>query len=270
MRIISYNVFNGFNWKKDKDRQERFVEWIREQDPEILALQELCGFTQQSLQELAKYWGHPYAIILKEDGYPVGITSKKPINLKAKHLENFGHGLLHVEVYGYDLLITHLNPEDTNKRRKEVESIAQYIKDNSLDKCLLMGDLNAHSPFDADYMEANAIELLMKSGGEQSRNLLNGNFDYSSISRLLSLPLIDVCRHYIPEDKRTTFPTPILMTLSQHKEVRKRVNERIDFILATPLVANEVTDAFIYNEGDTDYLSDHYPIGIDIVIKVEQ
>ena len=100
IRIISYNVFNGFDWKKDKDRQNRFVEWIRKQDPEILALQELCGFTQESLLAMAQQWGHPYAVILKENGYPVGITSKKPINLKAKLLENCGHGLLHEATYG--------------------------------------------------------------------------------------------------------------------------------------------------------------------------
>lgn len=270
IRIISYNVFNGFDWKKDKDRQNRFVEWIRKQDPEILALQELCGFTQESLLAIAQQWGHPYAVILKENGYPVGITSKKPINLKAKLLENCGHGLLHVETYGYDILVTHLNPGDTDKRRAEAGFIVQYIKEKTLDKCLLMGDMNAHSPFDADYMEANAIELLMKYGGKQSHNLLDGNFDYSVISRFLSLPFIDVCRCYVPEDKRTTFPTAILMYLSRHQEVRKRVGERLDFILATPLIAKEVTDAFIYNEKDTDYLSDHYPVGIDLCIKDKQ
>ena len=182
-------------------------------------------------------------------------------------LENCGHGLLHVETYGYDILVTHLNPGDTDKRRAEAGFIVQYIKEKALDKCFLMGDMNAHSPFDADYMEANAIELLMKYGGKQSHNLLDGNFDYSVISRLLSLPFIDVCRRYVPEDKRTTFPTAILMYLSRHQEVRKRVGERLDFILATPLIAKEVTDAFIYNEEDTDYLSDHYPVGIDLMYK---
>ena len=57
------------------------------------------------------------------------------------------------------------------------------------------------------------------------------------------------------------------MYLSRHQEVRKRVGERLDFILATPLIAKEVTDAFIYNEEDTDYLSDHYPVGIDLMYK---
>ena len=56
------------------------------------------------------------------------------------------------------------------------------------------------------------------------------------------------------------------MSVSKHKEVRKRVGERIDFIFASPLVVQDVVDAFIWNEGGADYLSDHYPIGVDLCI----
>ena len=79
IQIISYNIFNGFDWRKDTERQERFIKWVINKDPEVLAMQELCGFTQESLSELAKEWGHMYAVIVKEGGYPVGLTSKKPI-----------------------------------------------------------------------------------------------------------------------------------------------------------------------------------------------
>lgn len=267
IRVMSYNIFNGFNWGEDKDREERFVSWIKEQDPEILAMQELCGFTQEKLSALAARWGHPYAVIVKETGYPVGITSKKPIEVKAKLLEGFGHGLLHVQTYGYDLLVTHLNPSNTIKRNSEAAKIVQYIKEHSLDNCLLMGDMNAHSPMDADYMETNAVRLQSKYGGNTGTNLLDGQFDYSVISHYLSVPLIDVCRLYVSPDKRTTFPTPILMGVSRHKDIRKLTNERIDYILVTPKVAKSVCDAFIYNEGETEYLSDHFPIGIDLLLK---
>lgn len=148
------------------------------------------------------------------------MTSKKPIRLKTKMLENCGHGLLHVETYGYDILVTHLNPENTDKRRDEAKNIVRYIEEKSLDKCLLMGDMNAHSPADADYMETNSYRLLTE--GRQNPNLLDGNFDYSVISCFLSLPLIDVCRSFVAPDKRTTFPSPILMNLSRHKEIRKQ------------------------------------------------
>ncbi|MCC8142817.1 MAG: hypothetical protein LUD02_05580 [Tannerellaceae bacterium] len=76
IRIISYNITDGFDDLKDTDRIARFVDWVKEKDPEVLALQELVSFKEKDLQELAKRYGHPYVAILKEDGYPVGITSK--------------------------------------------------------------------------------------------------------------------------------------------------------------------------------------------------
>ena len=266
VRVVSYNVFNGFDRGNDRDRQERLVEWIRKQNPEVVAMQELCGFTQESLSALARQWGHPYAVIVKENGYPVGITSKSPIQLKNKVLKGCGHGLLHVEILGYDFLVTHLNPNDCEARRQEAAYIAGYIRVNGLGRCLLMGDMNSHSPVDADYMEEHATDLRRQYGLE-SKNLREGQFDYSVVSCFLSVPLVDVCRAFVPASRRATFPTPILMNVSQYPEVREKVGERLDYILVTPEVAKQVVDAAVHKGEDTDYLSDHYPVSIDLLLK---
>ena len=267
VQIISYNIFNGFDWGKDPERKERFINWIKNRDPEVLAMQELCGFTQESLLEIAAEWGHNYAAIVKEDGYPVDITSKKPILVKNKITENSGHGLLHVETYGLDFLVTHLNPSNAKTRHKEARFILEYIKSENLDNFLLMGDMNSHSPMDADFMDNSRIGLLSKYGGKESQNLIVGRFDYSTISSFLSYPLVDVCREYVAPDKRTTFPTPILMNVSKHKAVREKTGERIDYIFIPVSLMDKVVDAFIYNEGEPDYLSDHYPIGVDLLLE---
>ena len=267
VRVMSYNIFNGFNWGEDKDREDRFVAWIQKQDPEFIGLQELCGFTQEKLEKLAARWGHPYAIIVKEDGYPVGITSKKPITLKAKIVGKIGHGLLHVQTYGFDVLVTHLNPSNTIKRNQEAGQIVEYIKKNKLTKCVLMGDMNSHSPMDADYLENNSFMLATKYGGKTSPNLLDGKIDYSVISHYLSTPLIDVCREFVPANKRFTFPTPILMGISKQKYISKRTNERLDYIFVSPEVSKTVVDAYIFNEGEPEYLSDHFPIAVDFCLE---
>lgn len=267
VQIISYNIFNGFDWGKDPERKERFINWVKSRDPEVLAMQELCGFTQESLLEIAVEWGHNYAAIVKEDGYPVGLTSKKPILVKNKIIENSGHGLLHVETYGLDFLVTHLNPSNAKTRHNEARFILDYIKSENLDSFLLMGDMNAHSPMDADFMDTKRTGLLSKYGGKESKNLIEDRFDYSTISSFLSYPLVDVCREYVAPDKRTTFPTPILMNVSKHKSVREKAGERIDYIFVPVNLINKVVDAFIYNEGEPDYLSDHYPIGVDLLLE---
>ena len=266
VRIMSYNILNGFGWGEDLEREDRFVEWIKLQDPEILGLQELCSFDLPKLKKLAARYGHPYAEIVIADGYPVGVTSKKPIVLKHKIEKDCGHGLVHVQTYGFDILVTHLNPANTLKRQKEAEMISRYIQENQLDNCMLMGDMNSHSPFDADYMESHAYNLLNKYGGKSSTNLLDGQFDYAVISHFLSVPLIDICRKYVEPDKRTTFPTPVLMGQSRHAEYCKKTNERLDYLLLSPKVASLAVDAFIFNEGPTEYLSDHYPIAVDLLL----
>lgn len=56
------------------------------------------------------------------------------------------------------------------------------------------------------------------------------------------------------------------MGQSKHKEVRARRAERIDYIFISPSLRRQTVDAFIFNDGETDYLSDHYPIAIDLLI----
>ena len=270
VRIMSYNILDGFNWGNDLERKERLAKWVKEQNPEIVALQELCGFHEKELKQLASLWGHQYTAIVEGDAYPVGITSDKPIIVKKKIAGKIGHGLLHVQTYGIDILVTHLNPHDTDKRREESRFIAGYIRDNKLTDCILMGDMNSHSPMDADNLESYATDLTTKYGGRDSKNLIDGEIDYSVISNYLSVPMIDVCRKYINARDRFSYPTPVLMNQSRHHDIRRRSSERIDYIFMSPKVAEKVVDAFIYNEGETEYLSDHFPVAADIIVEHEE
>src|SRR5882672_12802701 len=76
-KVMSYNVLEGF--KKDSARKAQFIEWVKGFQPDMIAFQELNYFTQASFEAFAKQFGHPYAVIQKENGYPVGLTSKYPI-----------------------------------------------------------------------------------------------------------------------------------------------------------------------------------------------
>ena len=82
LTIMSYNVLYGFDKGKGLDAGAR---WIAKQRPDVLALQELNGFTPAKLAEAARRWGHEHAVILKEDGFPVGLTSRFPIEVIENH-----------------------------------------------------------------------------------------------------------------------------------------------------------------------------------------
>ena len=261
IRVMSYNIWNGFDWGKDKERENLFVEYIANEGLEVLALQELCGFTDERLSKLAKRWGHDYSVLHKENGYSVGITSKKTIELKEKRTEGYGHGMLHVKTYGYNMIITHLNPFNYRQRLAEANNIINYMTEKNLtENTIVMGDLNAHSPFDADFLDRHSAEIVK---GRKDINTSNDRFDYSVISRFLSYPLIDVCQKYVDISQRETYPT--LVFWPKDKMIMDRNIERIDFILVTTDLETSVVDAFIPNRGGIDYLSDHYPVVIDLV-----
>ena len=249
IKIISYNIMDGFSNGADKDRIARFTAWVKEQSPDVLALNELCGFTEAKLKELAAGYGHPYAAIVKENGYPVGLTSKTPIQIIDRKIDGYGHGLLHCKVLNMDFLVTHLNPSDRLKRKQEADNIVNYIVDNRLTDCLLMGDMNAHSPFDASWTD------------EHLEN-------YAVISTFMAASLHDICYMFTADAQRYSSPTRILAS-SPKGDALRRQQERIDFIFVTDSLRPNCVDAQIYNGSDTDYLSDHYPVGISMFIPKE-
>ena len=264
LRVISYNIWNGF--EHDASRRANFINWIKGQQPDILAMTELVGFTEKDLGQLASEYGHKYYAIVKEEGYPVGITSNEPITVVKKQMEGFWHGMLHVKTHGLDMIVTHLSPHDWKFRLKEAQMLTSYIQDNQLDNCMVMGDFNAYSPFDADWVETHAqlIENMQKWDAEQEtyRNMRDGRFDYSVLSKFLSIGLTDICR---PADKRTTFPAAFLYGW-QHGDTRLHgIGERLDYILVSPSLVSRCLDARIHNGIDTEGISDHYPVSVDLV-----
>ena len=266
LRVISYNIWNGF--EHDASRRANFINWIKGQQPDILAMTELVGFTEKDLGQLASEYGHKYYAIVKEEGYPVGITSNEPITVVKKQMEGFWHGMLHVKTHGLNMIVTNLSPHDWKFRLKEAQMLTSYIQDNQLDNCMVMGDFNAYSPFDADWVETHAqlIENMQKWDAEQEayRNMRDGRFDYSVLSKFLSIGLTDICRLYVPADKRTTFPAAFLYGW-QHGDTRLHgIGERLDYILVSPSLVSRCLDARIHNGIETEGISDHYPVSVDL------
>ena len=262
IRIVSYNVLSAPN---NDVRGEKLINWLNQQDAEIVGFQEL-SMSQSKFSETAQKWGHPYSVILYENKLSIGISSKKPLQV-VKRQKGPHHGFLHVKSYGLNFIVTHLNPGSWKSRLAEADMIVDYIRENKLDSVVVMGDMNAHSPMDADYLENNSSILPLMRGGYQSNNFPNGNFDYYALSRLMSAPLNDAIYQFVPVENRMSFPTRLLMTTSkQMYRVKKRM-ERIDFLLTSPSLNSQVVDGYVFNGPETDYISDHYPIAIDMIIR---
>lgn len=275
LRVITYNIMDGFNFGKDTTRQMKTANWIKAQKPNVVALQELCGYTDQRLKKEASQWGHQFSVLLKTTGYSVGISADRPIKLIERKTEGFWHGMLHVEIEGVDFFVVHLSPDDVSIRKKEASVILSKV-DSALTKskeCIVLGDFNASSPYDDDIMKTRP--LLLKSNivsdakSTQYKHLANNYFDYSVISKFLAFPMIDVCQKYVLPNSRFSYSTPILIG-RYRKNIEDVINkrERLDYLMVSPKLALKCTSASIGNGDETGYLSDHYPLIADFTLNL--
>ena len=265
LKVISYNIWNGFEWGKDEERQQNLIKWMQSQKPDVVALQELCGYTREKLLEDAKKWGHSYAEILKTSGYPVGLTSSKPIQVVERVLEDMHHGALHCKTWGIDFLVVHFSPFSFQKRRQEsavmLKKLAEIEK--TQDQFMVLGDFNAVSPFDADLYKNNPGLLEAKKQSEKQhdhvRNLFHGQLEYGVLSSFLSFPLIDVVQKFTSGwDQRVSSPTQVFE--KKKGEGRSKHSTRIDYILTSAILGKKCINARVQNNAATFYLSDHYPV----------
>jgi exodeoxyribonuclease III len=265
LKVMTYNIWNGFERDKDNDRKDKLITWVNTQNPDVLALQELCGYTREKLLADAKKWGHGYAEILKTSGYPVGITSNKPIEVKEIILEKMHHGALHCKIAGIDFFVIHFSPFSYQKRHEESKIILEKLSKLSIEQnmYIVLGDFNAVSPLDGDLYKnkVTLINSLKASELQHShiRNLLNGELEYGVIGSLLGYPLIDVTQKYTSGwDERVSCPTQVLETKKGNG--RPENSKRIDYILVSPFLSGKCINAKVLNQKETFYLSDHYPV----------
>jgi len=265
LKVISYNIWNGFDWGKDETRKSEFVDWVNSQKPDVFALQELCGYTKEKLAEDAKKWGHDYAEIVKTSGYPVGITSNQPIEIKEKILEGMHHGALHCKTADIDFFVIHFSPFNYKKRHEEAKIILDKLSKISEEqnKFIVLGDFNAFSPFDAHLYKENPTMIdEMKASEEKHdhvRNLAQGELEYGVLGSFLGYPLIDVTQKFTEGlDARISFPTQVFET--NKGEGRRENSTRIDYILTSPYLSEKCIKAKVLNDKETFYLSDHYPV----------
>ncbi|TZF83082.1 hypothetical protein FW774_12320 [Pedobacter sp. BS3] len=239
LKIVDYNVLTGF--QKNPAQAAVFVAWVKTIQPDIVAMEELSTFTQDSLERMANRYGHPYAVLLaKEKAAPIGITSKYPIVNVQKVTDNMHHGYIYAQVKDYHLLVTHLSPFSYEKCKQEISTI--IVKANALpqkDKILIMGDLNSFAATDS---------VAYKEKGYKRR--------YGVIQLLLEAGYTDA---YHAKHPATAFSYPTKKYTGGKKQFC-----RIDYIFLNKAARKKCLDIQIVKDAVTDSLSDHYPLLMDM------
>jgi endonuclease/exonuclease/phosphatase family metal-dependent hydrolase len=266
LRLITHNVWVGFT-KAGEPRRTQWRAWMKEQAPDVVALQELNRYTAQTLAEDAAAWGHPHSVLLKEDGFPTGLTSRTPIQRVARLREGFHHGLLRAETAGLTLYVIHFHPSHFERRVEEARLLLADVAALPADAppVVLLGDFNGFAPDDrAHYAGDPALEpffaMLDQRDAPQARNLNQGQLDYQGLAVLLDAGYVDVIAHRRPPAAPFvgTFPSP-LVAHENHGTDR-----RLDYFLIAPALLPRVRDAAILRDATTDRLSDHYPVRLDL------
>jgi endonuclease/exonuclease/phosphatase family metal-dependent hydrolase len=261
LRIISYNVWYGFT--KVPERKESWLRWMNEQKPDVVSLQELNGYTPQLLSEDARSYGHAYSALLKEGGFPTGITSRYPIEDIQRITEGFHHGLMRVQIQEIYFYVIHLHPSNWETRMTEIKRIFQDIaKLPPNSKVILAGDFNTFSPLDSVYYIHGRLEPFFHERDVQygERNLNEGKLDYRVIQEVMDFGFTDLTASSRLSTQAFTGSFPTLI----EKEGEHGDQRRLDYVFASGNLASKSAQANIIASDTTLLLSDHLPVVVDL------
>ena len=264
LRIVSYNVWYGFTIVPE--RKETWIAWMKEQDPDIVSLQELNEYTHEKLAEDAQRYGHQYSVLLKEEGFPTGITSRYPIEDIQRIREGFHHGLLRVRIEQIYFYIIHLHPSNWETRKSEINLILQDIETLPSDsKVILAGDFNTFSSLDSTYYSHGRLEPFFNDRDSLygEKNLVKGELDYTVIQEVLDFGFIDLEASLRDPSFRFPGSFPTLV----EKEGEHGDQRRLDYIFASKNLAGKVNRAEIITSDTALILSDHLPVLVDIELR---
>lgn len=247
VKILSYNILEGMVRDSTENKKE-FSNWIKEHNPDIVALQETNKFTQASLEALARSYDHPYAVLLKENGYPVALTSKWPIVNVSKVTDNMHHGFIKAKINGYNIIVTHFSPHKYLKRREEVATILETIKaDGDKKNWILLGDLNSQSPLDKKkYINGKLVARLMENAKKYPKhdNLIDKKYlDFEVQQKILDAGFVDAFHLKSPKDSSFS---------------------RIDYIYTSPDLKPKIKVAYFIMDSFTKTHSDHRPLYVEL------
>ncbi|MBD1423078.1 endonuclease/exonuclease/phosphatase family protein [Sphingobacterium chuzhouense] len=267
IKILSYNVLYGLQ-KDSVENIERYKQLINELQPDIVATQEMNGWTQKTLEELAKSYGHSYALQSKETGFPVALTSNTPLVNFKKITENMWHAYIYAKVKGLHIFVIHFSPFSYQKRLEEVtEIIAQAGELPAGEPILIMGDFNAMAESDREQYGGNLVQTMQKSEEKHAhiRNLNNGQIDYSVLNKLKEAGFRDSYK-LLNKEFISSLPT---FKDGNGKITRapSGIPRRIDFLWCNDAAAKRVITSTILKNAQTHYISDHYPVYVEMTVE---
>ncbi len=252
MKIISYNV-NGIRAALKKG----FLEWLQEEDPDIICLQETKAHKEQLDLSAFEEAGYPYHywFSAQKKGYSsVAILSKK----EPKHVA-YGTGIEHMDFEGRNLRIDFDTfsvmslylPSGTNSARLEykfqyMDDFLAYVDElkKEIPNLIICGDYNiCHEAIDIHNPVANK-----KNSGFLPE-------ERAWLSTFMEHGFVDSFRHFNKEPDHYSWWSYRANARANNK------GWRIDYHMVTETMQDRMKKAYILPEAKH---SDHCPIVVEI------
>ncbi|WP_089153896.1 endonuclease/exonuclease/phosphatase family protein [Micromonospora sp. NBS 11-29] len=255
LRVMTWNIRTGGRDRGGTDRRDRIVSVVAAQRPDVLALQELRGL-DGTLGGLAERTGLTAYLARSCFGQPVAVLVRPPLRvLRAGRVRRpFHHAAARVEVSTgagpLTVFSTHLNPYSGGRRRMEAGWLAAAVRRTGGDLALLVGDLNTLEP-----AVDHTARLAGLAPGYRRRHLRRDGrtVDTRAVARLLDAGLVDLW-------SRAGGDEPGGLTVPTRHGGAEFAGMRLDYLLATPALADRVRAVRVVRDGDADVASDHYPV----------
>ncbi|MFD2553532.1 endonuclease/exonuclease/phosphatase family protein [Sphingobacterium tabacisoli] len=262
LTVLSYNVKDGFEWK-NKENMERFTTWVSQLDPDVIVFQELVSFKHGDLSALAKTYGHDFSVLLKEDGYPTGITSKQEIEniervfITSKFSPYRVHGYINAETSGLNIFAVHFSSQSNDLVLQEAEHvIAQAKMKTTNGPVLISGDFNSISPVDEQLLGSKFWTASMKK-----YRPARVPFDYRTMNLFEDSGFKDAVTLNGNTFYKASFPTRSDYLAADF------LGFRLDYSYLSDMLSQQCDYAEILQDPYTNLASDHYPFLMHFAVK---
>ncbi|MFI4860980.1 MAG: endonuclease/exonuclease/phosphatase family protein [Phycisphaerales bacterium JB063] len=252
LRIVTYNILVAFGSYKvgdpyypGQERKQRITDWLAAQTPDVVSLQEMNGYTPETLTQLAQAWGHEHAVILKPNGYPTALTSRWPIEVLDRQTDGLHHGVMRCRTGGVDYVVVHLWPfKDEARRMHEIDAALELAQDSREHgrPVVILGDFNALSTDDLPMYSEQAHRELDRWRWD----LNDPDVSYTDIVQsLFDAGYTDSTAEHWPDDTLIDEP-------------------RVDFIFLGPQLADSCVHSRWVYSLEMIKRSDHAPVVTDL------
>ena len=259
IRIASYNLWDG-----SKRTYFRFIDFVKEQNFDVLCLQEINGWQDDNFAKLNDFADRSgfadFEYGNSNSEFKLATLTTMPAVSKTVLQEGFWHCVVetHLKVGDSELVIfnVHLDPWKEDPRVLEIERLLSKVDQNK--PTIITGDFNSLSRADnypPEFLATLQQRKFYKFGQDE--------LEYRVTDKLIENGFTDVAANLAHLD--ITAPTPYGESEADSEGVPvSEAPARLDYVFANAKALPMVKDYEVIKNSETDKISDHYPIVVTL------